>query len=536
MINLDTKENRVALIRGIHSETNKARKQLSLKQFEVQNGRMFQYVKEDLLKQYSSNTVRETPIVSSINVQRKISKKKATVYSYDVDRSFSDLTDEAQETAKLIYRDMKANKKFSGMNKSFIYQEQSIGMIVPKNKKLICRVFKMHQIDAIPSIDDPETADGFIISAMDTYNYIQQDYFKDETATGYRPISEQSTAYYTGKDSPIADKYDYKNYTNRFLVWTRKHNFIMDQNGDIIDPETGEVNNSIDIESPFLKNGFNLIPFFEVAQDKDFDYFVRPSNSLCDFTIQFNSRLSDESNVIKMNGYSVAILKAPESMTPQNLVIGPAMLLHLKTDNPDVDVDFQFAAPQSNIGEISAANDKLLNYYITTEEVDGDEINSSGKGRTYTSGLDRFIAITDRMSSNKDTYEEFKCMEMDVWNIIKHWLIILNDTDLLDDKYKIPGINLESEVAVKYGLPEMIQSEDEKIGVMEKRINLEIMSKIEAIMKDRGVDRDMAIKIYKQIVDDDMILIETRPEEPTPINQSVNETEELDEEDEDIEE
>ena len=152
---------------------------------------------------------------------------------------------------------------------------------------------------------------------------------------------------------------------------------MMNGLGEVIDPDTGEADSSIDIESPLASE--EIMPFFEVARDKDFEYFVRSGNALTDFTIQFNSRLSDLANNIKMNGYAVAILKTPSSVKPSDITVGHSRIVHLPTDDPDLEVDFQFTSPQSNISEISDANDRFLNYFVTSEGLGGDVVNSSGE-------------------------------------------------------------------------------------------------------------------------------------------------------------
>ena len=113
------------------------------------------------------------PLVTSINVQSAVTDKKATVYKKKPNREWTDVSDEADETLRKIYKDMKLDQKLNRMNRNYVYQDQSIGMIVPKNGKLICRIMKMHQIDAIPSDLDPESADGYIISTFDRTLYIQ---------------------------------------------------------------------------------------------------------------------------------------------------------------------------------------------------------------------------------------------------------------------------------------------------------------------------------------------------------------------------
>ncbi len=498
MINLLDQQQRFKLIADMKSENNKARKQWSLRSSEVSGGRMEQYVKERLLGELDNSSVKEMPIVSSINIQKAICDKKATIYKKKPTRRFTDTTPEQADVLDLIYKDMKIDMKLNKSNKNYIYQDQSIGMIVPKNGKLICRVMKMHQIDVVPSAHDPEAAEMYILSAFDRSLYIQYDTDKKDydTATGYHGRSVRSTAS-EDQDLLVAEKYQFQKYVEKYIVWSKDYHFMMNGLGEVINPETGEMfeqGEDVDISNPI-----GMLPFFEVAKDKDFEYFVRSSNALTDFTIQFNTQLSDLSNNIKMNGYAVGILKAPSDMMPQNITVGAAMMLKLPTDNPDQETDFEFASPNSNISEISEAIDKFLNYFVTSEGLGGSVVNSRGDSEKASSGIDRYLMMLSKIEAHIDDYEMYRCAENDIYEIIKAWQLALAGSDQLKDKYKV-SIPVESELEIDYYKPEMIETENEKLTNIEKKMDLELMSKKQAIMELHGIeDEDKAQDLLDEI-------------------------------------
>jgi hypothetical protein len=511
MINLSDYEQRLELLASIRDENNMARKQVSLKQSEVAGGRLQQYVKERLRGELDLDSVREMPLVTSINVQRAVTDKKATIYKKKPLRRFSGLSEDQEEKIKAIYKDMKLDSKMNQMNKNYVFQDQSIGMIVPKNGKLICRVFKMHQIDAIPSLDDPETADGYILSTFDRTLYTQYDSDKKEydTATGYRGRADRSTAS-QDKDLKVAEKYQFQKYVEKYVVWSKDYNFMMNGLGEVIDPETGEPSNEVDIESPLASQ--DIIPFFEIARDKDYEYFTRPANALTDFTVQFNSMLSDLANNIKMNGYAVGLLKAPSELQPENQIIGASMLLKLPTDDPDKEVDFEFISPNSNIGEISQAIDKFLNYFVTSEGVGGQVVNSTGEIEKAQSGIDRFLMMLSKVEAHSDDYDAFMCVEDEVFRIIKAWLNVLSGSNALNNKYKTV-LPEDSEVHVDYHKPEMIETKTEMLTNIERMIDLGLMSKKQAIMELNNIDNeDEAKAILEDIKADEAIYAPIMPE------------------------
>ena len=505
-MDINKQEDRSKLIQSLNSENTKARKQWSLRSSETYGGRFDQYVREYLEGQFYKESVKEMPIVSSINLLKRIADKKATIYNKPPERIYSELSDDQLDTMNLVMRDMKANQKLNQSNKSYVYQGQSIGQIVPKGGKLCCRVFKMHQIDAIPDLEDPEYAKGFIISVFDRANYIEKAYedSRIDTATGVRPDSMRSSASEL-YDNELADDYQYKKYIEKYIVWIKQegdiYNFMMNGVGEVIDPDTGEPSDDVDIVSPLSQEG--ILPFFEVAREKDFEYFVRPSNTLTDFTIQFNASLSDLNNNMKMNGYAVGILKAPSELQPEVQVIGPAMLMKLPTDDPDKEVSFEFASPRSSIGEISEAIDKSLNYFTTAEGLGSEVVNSSGQSEKYASGIDRFIASVSRVEAHQDDYDRYRDAEDKIFEIVLAWQRVLANSDTLDPKYKLGLVNEDAAIDVKYHQPEMIQTEGEMLLNFKEKIDLGIMSKVDAIMKMTGVeDRDKAKEMLQDIKDE----------------------------------
>lgn len=498
-MNLLSITDRQKLISDINSENNKSRKQWSLRQFNIAGGRLQQYVKESLIGQLNRDTVREMPIVSSINVQKAVVDKKATIYKKKPTRTFTNVSDVQQETLDLIYKDMKSDIKLNKANKNFVYQDQTIGWIVPVGGKLVMRVVTMHQVDAMPNMLDPETSDGYILSVFDRteYEQIESDRKEKDVATGATGRSVQSTST-QDNELEVSEMFQFQRYREKYIVWTKEHNFMMNGLGEVMDVETNEPATEIDIVSPLASEG--IMPFFEVARDKDFEFFVRPSNALSDFTIQFNERLSDLANIQKMDGYAVGIFKAPSSLKPNELNIGGGSYIHLPTDDPDIDVDFKFASPQSNIAEISDANDRFLNYFITSEGLGGDVVNAKGETKTATSGIDRFLQAIQKIEAHQDDYEAFRCAEDDIYKIIKAWSKVLTGDKQLDTKYALGNISDDSEIEVEFHRPEMMQTETETLTNIETKLDLGLISRREAIMELREIsDTDEANEILSAI-------------------------------------
>ena len=62
----------------------------------------------------------------------------------------------------------------------------------------------------------------------------------------------------------------------------------------------------------------------------------------------------------------------------------------------------------------------------------------------------------------------------------------------------------DSYLEIKYNGPEMVLGEGEKLDVITKRKELGLISRVEAIMEDRGVDKNSALEIMKEIDTEDL--------------------------------
>jgi hypothetical protein len=505
MLNLLNQVDRLNLIRQIKTSNNIERKNESVKQSNIVSGKIKQYVIDDLRKQFFEQSIREMPVISSINIAKRIVEQKSSIYKKEPNREFIKVTDVQKETLNLIYKDMKINSRMNHANKNLNTQDQTFLMCLPKDGKLILRNLKLHQLDVIPEANDPETAFAYIVSAYDKEDVEHDMFDRLQAATGVTPKSETNLGVYIQDGKlDIANEMDYKKIADRYVVWTKELNFIMNGHGEILDPETGEVNNAVDISSPLKEYG--IMPFVDVSRVKEFEFFVNVDSNKTDFTVEFNTALSDLSNVCKMNGYAVGVLKAPSSMQPENMVVGATMLLKLNTDNADSEVDFKFTNPSSNISEISDAVDKRLNYFITTEGLDSSAVNAQGQSKTYSSGTERFLSMIQKAEASQEDFELMKEAENQLYQIITAWCNVLTGTETLDKKYHTGKLNLESEMKISYQRPEIVQTEQEKFEFYNAQIERGFESKVSSLVKMNNWTREEALAYLKQVNDDEKMI------------------------------
>lgn len=477
---LKTQGGRKQIIEEIESKDNLGRKNESFKQNEIYRDRIKQFLLNELREQFSEDTIKEMPLVKSVNIAKRCVNSLAVIYNEAPDRKFKGLSSDQEQVMWNIYHDMKANKKLGMANKFFKLHNQCLIQIVPQNGKLIMRVLHPHQWDAIQNQTDPEQADAIIVSAYDkSDNFIEND---QAAATGVTSFADTNT---NNRNANLYLQEQKVQGNKLYVVWTKEENFIMNSKGEVI----GDV----------VKNPIGALPFVEVSDEKDFEYWVRSASAFTDFTVEFCAALTETRQTVKMQSFAVAIVKAPKEMKFNNFQIGPNYLLHLPYDkNAGIESDFQFASPSADIDGSIRFLEVLLSGFLSSNGINPKEVSMNGESQSYNSGLDRLLALIDKMEASKEDYDVFQWVETQVYELIKKWLFVLNGTATLSSKYYV-SIPADSEVIVDFEEPEMVKTEQDKLDIWEKKINLELASKVDAIADLYDLTPDEAKLKYIEI-------------------------------------
>lgn len=470
---------RKRLLDDINSEENRQRKAKSQKEFDVFKGIINKYVVEYLKQQFSHTTVKEMPIISSINLAKRVVVNEASVYKNEPDRIFMNTSEQQSMELQNLYSAMNVDSKMMKLNAIYKLQQQALMQVIPKDGKMVMRCFYAHQYDVIPNDIDPEIADGYIISVFDKQNY--NDAMSDSQSVKQKPLV--GNVYRDTINQSIADQDDYKASLERYVVWTRDLNFIMNGKGEIL---------SENIESPLAD--YQMMPFIDVAMDKDFEYFVRGNDGVVDFTVQYNGALSDLANVVKMQGWGQAYIKGDKDLMPEALVVGINHVLRLPIDpNSKVETEFGFVTPNANIDGSIKYVEMLISNFLSSKGLDVSMIaTNSGAKQSYSSGVERLLSQIEKFEASKADFALFKNIESKLFDLLKVWSKVVDSSVMMD----IPDA---AEIVVNYFEPTMIQSAGEKTDLLIKQVESGFKSRVDAVMELHGVDKDMATQMIQEI-------------------------------------
>lgn len=471
------------IIKEIESDENKKRKAEHQKRFHIFNDYQREYVLKMLTNEFSPKTVSEMRTCTSINLSRRIIQEMASIYKKAPNRDFSNVTEAQHEGIEAIYDAAKANVKLKKANQKFKLHDQCAIQVIPQDGFIGIKVLAPHQYDVIPSAFDPEIAAAYVISTFDKRILDQENDTAGDIQGNYYGSKNKDLS--DGLNQDIADEDDYLEKTKRYVIWTNDLNIVCDSKGKILE------------QNP---NPIGMLPFIDVAAEKDFEFWVRRGSSVVDFQLDFSVTLSDTVNTNRLQSYAQPVIVAEK--VPESIAVGPQHILFLPLDptRPEVKPSFDFASPNPDMKSSLDLQDRLVSYFLTAQGIDPKIIGSTGEGQKFASGLERFLYMIDKFfEASQDDIDLFYAVEEKLFGLFKAWYQVIVGTPMLDQKYNFNAWPEDTKIFVSFSSPEIIQTESEKQDSVIKLLDAGLLSKEEAIMTLRKVDAEKAREILSEI-------------------------------------
>lgn len=483
----------------IEGYENRVRKYLAYKQLDVYSGNQDKYIYQRISQLYGKDACNQIQAITSINLATRIVNTEASIYKYPPTRVFANATEQMQAQIDQHYKFMQSDEKLKTANRYFRLGNQCAVQVLPKNGGLKTRVLYTHQYDVVPMASDPDAAEVYIIP-LQASKTDRQDFVN---------VSDNI-------NQTIADKNDADLAKNKYIIWTAQYNFMCNGLGQFLDPATQQPRQPTAEE---IINPIGRLPFIDVSGDKTLGFFNSGGNALSDFTITFGVILSDLGEIVKLQGYSQPVISSLEE--PKSISVGPHRVLWLKKDKNepgDKDPKFEFASPSPDLeGSLSFA-ENTLRMFLTSRGTDSRLI-TSGQTDQYASGFERLLAMVDRAEATAEDKVLFQRVEQDYFNLIRDWNnYLIGTSDGLSDENKISPISDSVEMAVKFHEPMQVMTQEEKENSVQKRMELGLLSRKDAMKEIYGVEDAKA---------EEMIVAIDEEMEPEDENDSEEENEEV---------
>lgn len=488
-------QERKNIIKEIEGDENKHRKEESFRRFEIYRERQHQYILERLAGELGINNVRDMRTMTSINLTRKMVHEMASIYRHEPDRDFSGLSEVQKEVMLNHYKYSKADVAFKKANRMFKLHEQCAIKTMPKSGFLSHAVLQPHHYDVIPNRHDPEQAEVYIISTFNRDRIVSDQHISQKRN---RYEYEKNRLNFDRVNQKIGDPddWDIDNDNKVYIWWNGLYNFKTDNRGRVLGDD-GKPETKVNFNN--YPNPIGKLPFSDIANEKDHEFWVRAGSNITEFNVDFGVVISDSVNINKEQGFAFPIITSVEE--PKNLKVGPNRAMWLKV-NPNDDTaqrpTFEFASPNPDLQGTIQLSEDLLRYFLVSKSI---SIKNMMEGVPQaTSGVEKLLMMIERFEASQDDIDLFRWTEQSVYESMVRWHNVFRDVDQgLNSKVSGPAMPEDSEVQVSFGTPDMVISKKEKLDNIEKKLNLGLMTPVEAISELRDVDEDTADGIHQKI-------------------------------------
>jgi hypothetical protein len=368
------------------------------------------------------------------------------------------------------------------VNNYYKLHKQVLVQVVPMNGKLTFKVYQPHHYDPIQVNGDVENAVGYIISPYDKSNESYEMGRRPAPATGVFSLSEQNTRNY---EQSLQGNEKENQSKKTYAVWTDEYNFIMDTSGQIISNDD--------------LNQLGFLPFVEISEVKEYEYWVRDGSPYSDFTVEFNTRMSEAAQVVKMQGFAQAWYKGNKEALLQSVKIGPNYVLKLPVDKENnIETDFGFATPNADISGTIEYLKVVLFMFLSSQSIDS-AISTDGNTEQYASGFERLISMIDRAMVNKDDFDTFAEFEVNLFELIKKLNTKLSLTKTLEESFNISD---SDKISVNFKKPQAVKTDIEEWELIERQMPYNTSSVVDYIATKYNVSREEAIDKIKLNTED----------------------------------
>jgi hypothetical protein len=484
---------RKRIIDQINSSENKARKLREQRKFDIYRKRQAPYVLERLQDEFDVKTVRDMRKVLSINPCKRIVDEQASLYVDEPERHWTDANESEQAVLLEMYKVGMVNPQLRLANRYYKLHGQACLYALPKEGKLCVRALTPKDYDVIPDADDPERAYAYVLNVFDS----------DAAKTVAAQIqANKSDLAYNQNDNlnqTIADANDKKAMAARYVFWTADMHFTTNGKGQIVSEAYEAVDGEVSAAQP---NPIGRLPFVDVANEKDFQFFVNIGSDVAEFVIDFLTQLSDLANTCRFQNYSQAIVYSSEE--PKNIRVGPNSVIWLKIDpnNPDAKPQFTFESPSPDImGSLEFLNVQLK-MFLSSAGLNPGTVSGKNEMEKFVSGIDHLLANLDKFKASKEDMDLFRRAEADLFEILKAWHDALYDvTDDLQLLEELRSTRLSGKIKmdIVYKEPQAVQTSSETEDYCIKAVEAGLMTIKEAVKRMYRVEDDKADEIVAEL-------------------------------------
>lgn len=492
---------RAKVIQEIEGPENVARKAEMKKRYEIYKDNVAPYVLDKLNEESSDKKAVNEAVnrTAGISFTREMVEKKAMVYKDGVSRVITPQNEAVQKQTEALTDLLNVNSKMKKVNK---YEELFKNALVsilpyespmePGKSSLFMSCYQPYLYDVIEDKTNPEIARVIILSY---YSQGQQTNYKAPNEAGNReaPARYVGTGRHNdGVDQIIADSPEDEGAgQKKFIWWSHKFHFTTNAKGEIL---PGHQDKS-------LLNPIGILPFYNFAKDQDGRFWALGGNDIIDACVLLNLLFTDMFYIAKYQGMGIGYMFGKG--VPKNMKVGPASFVSLEVKDGDPTPQLGFATSNPPLDmHISMIKEYLMLVLLTNKLNPGNAASANN-----TSGIHEIIKRSENMDDIEDQREIYLDGEPYLYKVMFAWQNLYYDREALSESFaEIGKIPDGYKVKPKFKDAQVYMSEKEKLEVIEKRLMLELDTKIDAIMRDNPeMTKEEAKEKLKEIIEEKLI-------------------------------
>lgn len=497
---------RAKIIKEIAGTENAARKQEAQKRQEIYKDNTKKWViealsQEGLLPQTLAQMANRA---SNISICKKIIDKLARCYLGGVSRVASVEGEQQQvdDLAKLLKLNAKNKKadRFRELHRNTMVQVIPVKDLDASEESgsdkfsIEYRVFSPWHYDVIEDYYDHEKPRVVILSDFSAKVHASQ--FTSSTSDGPMGAHTQNSilgstrADGDGQNQLIADSpYDEKSC--EFIFWSKKYHFTCDKEGGIIRQKSPE-----DLLNPVEK-----LPFVNIAQDQDGEFWAEGGDDLIDGAVLVNLVVTDILSIAFVQGYGQLVVTGGSDI-PDQIQGGPFHAIVLRrrdAQDPEPKADYIQANPPLEMH--MKALEQYVALTLSTNGLSPTNVANALDGAQFPSGISLLIENSEVSGKIEDKQELMAGVESSAFELIKRWQNYLFDKQALTDEFqKIGKLSDDLSISVKFNQSKPVITEKEKLEGLKLKQELGIIDQIDMILADNPeMTREDAEQKLKQI-------------------------------------
>lgn len=430
---------------------------------DIFNDKTRKYVISAMVEESGDKTIRKDieNRASNISFAKKIIKKKAMIYKDGARRiaSMPDKQDVVDLATDLLNINMvqKKTNRYSELHKNAI-----VGCLPFKNEVtskyyLKARTLAPHEYFPIVDSVDNEKLRGVVIPYQITVNKM----VSGEASRGKR----------NGDNDEVMGR---TVEATQYIWWLSNYHFTTDAKGEIIEG----------LQDANFSNPIGKLPFADFSQIKDGTFIVEGGNDLIESSLLLNVLLTDMYYITKYQGMGLGYLFGKG--VPKNLKVGPSSFISLEVEENDPTPQIGFATSNPPIDAHIRQVEQQLAMLLSTNGVDAGTIAGTLTAQNI-SGVSKIVDKADLTDDIEDQKEIYRDNEPILYDIIFSWVKIFGK-EKLDAKFAdlyFDGVD-KLEVTTTFNQAAAYSTEEERLRIIEKRLELGLDSLEDALRRDNS--------------------------------------------------